>query len=95
MSRALRGAATLFAAIVLTALAPEGLAFAHAVGVSSGEYRLDGKVLSGDMAWPVFWSGERLHARALDHAGARGALDLRPEPASRRARCRAIALSIA
>ncbi|HEY1536115.1 MAG TPA: HupE/UreJ family protein [Polyangiaceae bacterium] len=31
------------------ALAPEGVAFAHAVGVSSGEYRLDGKVLYGDI----------------------------------------------
>jgi hydrogenase/urease accessory protein HupE len=49
MSRALRGAAILLAALLLTALAPERLAFAHAVGVSSGEYRLDGKVLYGDI----------------------------------------------
>jgi hydrogenase/urease accessory protein HupE len=49
MSRALRGAASLLAAIVLLLLAPERLAFAHAVGVSSGEYRLDGKVLYGDI----------------------------------------------
>jgi hypothetical protein len=49
MSRALRGAAILLAALALTALAPEQLALAHAVGVSSGEYRLDGKVLYGDI----------------------------------------------
>jgi hydrogenase/urease accessory protein HupE len=49
MSRALRGATILWAAIVLILLAPERLAFAHAVGVSSGEYRLDGKVLYGDI----------------------------------------------
>src|SRR5580692_2031799 len=49
VSRALHGVAVLFAALVLTALAPERVAFAHAVGVSSGEYRLDGKVLYGDI----------------------------------------------
>ncbi|HTA89494.1 MAG TPA: HupE/UreJ family protein [Polyangiaceae bacterium] len=49
LSRALRGAAILLAALVLVALAPERLAFAHAVGVSSGEYRVDGKVLYGDI----------------------------------------------
>ena len=49
MSQALRGAVVLFAAIVLTALASERLAFAHAVGVSSGEYRVDGKVVYGDI----------------------------------------------
>ena len=49
LSRALRGAVILSAAIVLTALASERLAFAHAVGVSSGEYRVDGKVLYGDI----------------------------------------------
>jgi HupE / UreJ protein len=37
------------AAIALAVLAPARLAFAHAVGVSSGEYRLDGKVLYGDI----------------------------------------------
>jgi hydrogenase/urease accessory protein HupE len=37
------------AAIGIAALAPEHLACAHAVGVSSGEYRLDGKVLYGDI----------------------------------------------
>jgi hypothetical protein len=48
MSRALRN--LLLAALGLAAaLAPERLAFAHAVGVSSGEYRLDGNVLRGDL----------------------------------------------
>jgi hypothetical protein len=47
MGRALRS--LLLAALGLAALAPERLAFAHAVGVSSGEYRLDGKVLRGDL----------------------------------------------
>ncbi len=37
------------AAIGLATLAPERLALAHAVGVSSGEYRLDGNVLYGDI----------------------------------------------
>jgi hypothetical protein len=37
------------AAIGLAAFAPGRLAFAHAAGVSSGEYRLDGKVLYGDL----------------------------------------------
>ncbi len=35
--------------IALAALAPARLARAHAVGVSSGEYRVDGKVLYGDL----------------------------------------------
>jgi hypothetical protein len=39
----------LLAALGLAALAPARLAFAHAVGVSSGEYRLDGNVLRGDL----------------------------------------------
>jgi hydrogenase/urease accessory protein HupE len=47
--RVLRAAGMLLAALVLTVLAPARLAFAHAVGVSSGEYRLDGKVLYGDI----------------------------------------------
>jgi hydrogenase/urease accessory protein HupE len=47
MGRALRN--LLLAAVVVAALAPERLAFAHAVGVSSGEYRLDGNVLRGDL----------------------------------------------
>jgi hypothetical protein len=47
--RALRRAAILPAALGLTLLAPERIAHAHAFGVSSGEYRVDGKVLYGDV----------------------------------------------
>ncbi len=50
VGRALRAAAILSsAAIAIAAIAPERHALAHAVGVSSGEYRLDGKVLYGDL----------------------------------------------
>jgi hypothetical protein len=50
MARGRRGAAALALAVVgLAVLPPERLAFAHAVGVSSGEYRLDGRVLYGDL----------------------------------------------
>ena len=50
VSRALRNAAFLAAAaIALLAFAPERLACAHSVGVSSGEHRLDGRVLYGDI----------------------------------------------
>ncbi len=47
--RALRGAFILLCAILVTLLAPERLASAHAVGVSSGEYRVEGNVVSGDI----------------------------------------------
>jgi hypothetical protein len=47
--RAIRGGAILVAAVVVAGLAPERAACAHALGVSSGEYRLDGKVLYGDL----------------------------------------------
>lgn len=47
--RAPRCASASLAAIVVLMLATERLAFAHAVGVSSGEYRLDGNVLYGDI----------------------------------------------
>jgi hypothetical protein len=50
MARALRTAAVLaLTALALAAIVPERLAVAHAVGVSSGEYRLDGRVLYGDI----------------------------------------------
>jgi hypothetical protein len=50
MARGRRGAAPLaLAVVVLATLSPERPAFAHAVGVSSGEYRLDGRVLYGDL----------------------------------------------
>jgi len=49
-ARRRRGAAALALALIgLAAFGPEHLAFAHAVGVSSGEYRLDGRVLYGDL----------------------------------------------
>ena len=48
--RVVRSAAVLLAAALgLAAFAPEQRAFAHAVGVSSGEYRLDGNVVHGDL----------------------------------------------
>jgi hydrogenase/urease accessory protein HupE len=47
--RALRRAWILSAALGFGVLASERLAHAHAVGVSSGEYRIDGKVLYGDI----------------------------------------------
>jgi hypothetical protein len=45
----LGAAGILAAAIGLGAWAPGPQAFAHPVGLSSGEYRLDGRVLSGDI----------------------------------------------
>jgi hypothetical protein len=50
LARARRNAAALaLVALGVAALSPERPAFAHAVGVSSGEYRLDGRVLYGDL----------------------------------------------
>jgi hydrogenase/urease accessory protein HupE len=46
-ARALRTATLV--ALALAVFAHEGIAFAHAVGVSSGEYRVLGKVLYGDI----------------------------------------------
>jgi hydrogenase/urease accessory protein HupE len=47
--RALHTAVIMAAAIALTLLVPTRVALAHAVGVSSGEYRLDENVLYGDI----------------------------------------------
>jgi hydrogenase/urease accessory protein HupE len=70
LGRALRGAAVLSAAAVgLAALAPERAAFAHAVGVSSGEYRLDGKVLYGDIGMAGRELARWLPAVDTDHDG--------------------------
>ncbi|MEI9941962.1 MAG: HupE/UreJ family protein [Pseudomonadota bacterium] len=44
-----RGLLILLAATFALFLAPERLALAHAVGMSSGEYRIDGPVLYGDI----------------------------------------------
>jgi len=68
--RALRGVAVVSAtAIGLAALAPERLAFAHSVGVSSGEYRLDGKVLYGDIGMAGRELAHLLPAIDTDHDG--------------------------
>ena len=70
VGRALRGAAVLSAAAIgLAGLAPERLAFAHAVGVSSGEYRLDGKVLYGDLGMAGRDLARLLPAIDTDHDG--------------------------
>ena len=75
--RALRGAARLsVAAIGLAAFAPERLAFAHAVGVSSGEYRLDGKVLYGDIGMAGRELARLLPAIDTDHDGSIDAEEL-------------------
>jgi hydrogenase/urease accessory protein HupE len=58
------------AAIGLAALAPERLAFAHAVGVSSGEYRLWGKVVYGDIGMAGRDVARWLPAIDTDHDGA-------------------------
>jgi hydrogenase/urease accessory protein HupE len=89
LGRALRGAAVLSAAaICLGAFAPEHLAFAHAVGVSSGEYRLDGKVLYGDIGMAGRELGRWLPAIDTDHDGS-----IAPEElaAGRKAVARALA----
>ena len=70
LGRALRGAALLSAATIgLATFAPEHLAFAHAVGVSSGEYRLDGKVLYGDIGMAGRELARLLPAIDTDHDG--------------------------
>ena len=43
------GAVLLGAVLAVAAFAPERRACAHAVGVSSGEYRLDGRIVYGDL----------------------------------------------
>src|SRR5450755_4219854 len=75
--RAIRGAAVLLAAAVgLAAFGPERRAFAHAVGVSSGEYRLDGRVLYGDIGMAGRELARWLPAIDTDHDGAIGADEL-------------------
>jgi hypothetical protein len=61
------------AAVALAVLAPERAARAHAVGVSSGEYRLDGKVLYGDLGMASRELARALPAIDTDHDGAVGA----------------------
>jgi hypothetical protein len=69
--RVVRSAAVLLAAALgLAALAPERRALAHAVGVSSGEYRLDGKILCGDLGMAGRELARLLPAIDTDHDGA-------------------------
>ncbi len=56
-------------AIGLAALASERPAFAHAVGVSSGEYRLDGKTVYGDLGMADRELARWLPAIDTDHDG--------------------------
>jgi hypothetical protein len=85
----LRGTAVLLmAAFVLAAFAPERLVFAHAVGVSSGEYRLDGKVLYGDIGMAGREVARWLPAIDTDHDGS---IDAEELAAGRDAVARAVA----
>jgi len=68
MGRALR--TLTLVAIGLAALAPERSAYAHAVGVSSGEYRLLDKVLYGDLGMAGREVARWLPAIDTDHDGA-------------------------
>ncbi len=71
LGRGIRRAAMVSAAAIgLAALAPEDLALAHAVGVSSGEYRLDGKVLHGDIGMAGRELARLLPAIDTNHDGA-------------------------
>jgi len=68
--RTFRGAVVLLAvAIGLTVFAPEHRAFAHAVGISSGEYRLDGRILYGDLGMAGRELARLLPAIDTDHDG--------------------------
>jgi len=92
LGRALRGAALLSAAaFALAAFAPEHLAFAHAVGVSSGEYRLDGKVLYGDIGMASRELARWLPAIDTDHDGSIAPAEL---AAGRDAVARALATGV-
>ncbi|HZL17289.1 MAG TPA: HupE/UreJ family protein [Polyangia bacterium] len=71
IGRRLRDPAVLLAAAIgLAAIAPERPAFAHAVGVSSGEYRLDGQVLYGDIGMAGRELARWLPEIDTDHDGA-------------------------
>jgi len=75
--RVVHGAAILLtAALGLAAFAPERAASAHAVGVSSGEYRLDGKILYGDLGMAGRELARLLPAIDTDHDGAISAEEL-------------------
>jgi hypothetical protein len=63
-------AAAAVLALGLAGFGPERAAFAHAVGVSSGEYRLDGKLLYGDIGMAGRELARLLPAIDADHDGA-------------------------
>jgi hypothetical protein len=86
LGRTLRGV-FVAAAIVVAAFAPERSAFAHAVGLSSGEYRLDGRVLSGDLGMADRELARLLPAIDADHDGA---IDVAELDAGRAAVARAL-----
>ena len=90
--RALR-VATIFsvAAIVLAAVAPERSALAHAVGVSSGEYRLDGNVVYGDLGMADRELARLLPAIDTNHDGS---IDAEELAAGRDAVVRAVAAGV-
>ncbi len=83
-----RAAIVSVATISLAALAPERLALAHAVGISSGEYRLDGKVLYGDIGMAGRELARLLPAIDANHDGSIDADEL---AAGREAVARALA----
>ena len=88
LSRALRVAvAVSAAAIIVGTFAPERFASAHAVGLSSGEYRLDGNVLSGDLGMADRELARLLPAIDRDHDGA---IDAEELAAGREAVARAV-----
>jgi hypothetical protein len=65
-----RGIAILTVTLGWVALVPARAAFAHAVGVSSGEYRLDGKTVYGDLGMADRELARWLPAIDTDHDGA-------------------------
>src|SRR5260221_14396287 len=69
------------AALGLAALGHERAAFAHAVGVSSGEYRVLGKVVYGDIGMAGRETARWLPALDADHDGAIEACELEAGPA--------------
>src|SRR5580704_18463915 len=78
---------SMLAAVGLAVLAPERLARAHAVGVSSGEYRLDGKVLYGDIGMADRELARWLPAIDTNHDGS---IDAEELTAGREAVARAV-----
>jgi hypothetical protein len=67
--RTIRGAAILAAAMSCAVVLPARTASAHAVGVSSGEYRLDGRTLYGDLGMADRELARWLPAIDTDHDG--------------------------